>query len=72
MCSTGLLIHATLATVGLSALVAAAPAAFVVVKAIGALYLAYISFMTLRSASKPLAEQPRQKNVFLRGCCAIC
>ncbi|WP_439660789.1 LysE family translocator [Lentzea sp. HUAS TT2] len=64
---TGLLIHATLATVGLSALVAAAPAALFVVKAIGAVYLAYIGFMTLRSASKPLEEQPRQKNVFLRG-----
>ena len=64
---TGLLVHATLATVGLSALVAAVPAALFVVKAIGALYLAYLGFMTLRSASKPLDEQPRQGNVFLRG-----
>lgn len=64
---TGLLVHATLATVGLSALVAAVPTALFVVKAIGALYLAYLGFMTLRSASKPLDEQPRKGNVFLRG-----
>ncbi|WP_434440529.1 LysE family translocator [Lentzea sp. E54] len=64
---TGLLVHATLATIGLSALVAAAPAALIVVKAVGALYLAYIGFMTLRSANKPLTEQPRRDNVFLRG-----
>lgn len=64
---TGLLVHATLATIGLSALVAAAPAALFVVKAVGALYLAYLGFMTLRSANKPLAEQPRRDNVFLRG-----
>jgi threonine/homoserine/homoserine lactone efflux protein len=64
---TGLLVHATLATVGLSALVAAAPAALFVVKAIGALYLAYVGFMTFRTASKPAQEQRPTGNVFLRG-----
>lgn len=64
---TGLLVHATLATVGLSALVAAAPAALFVVKAVGALYLAYIGFMTLRTANKPAEQQQRTGNVFLRG-----
>ncbi len=65
---TGLLVHATLATVGLSALVVAVPTALFVVKAIGALYLAYLGFMTLRSAGKAAEEQPRGNgNVFLRG-----
>lgn len=64
---TGLLIHATLATIGLSALVAAVPTALLVVKVIGALYLAYIGFMTLRTANKPSDEQQAGGNVFLRG-----
>ncbi|SEQ49965.1 Threonine/homoserine/homoserine lactone efflux protein [Lentzea xinjiangensis] len=64
---TGLLVHATLATVGLSALVAAAPAALFAVKAIGALYLAWIGFTTLRTASKPAAGQRPRGNAFLRG-----
>ncbi|WP_112272971.1 LysE family translocator [Lentzea terrae] len=62
---TGLLIHATLATIGLSALVAAVPTALLVVKVIGALYLAYIGFMTLKS--KPTESQEAKGNVFLRG-----
>jgi threonine/homoserine/homoserine lactone efflux protein len=64
---TGLLIHATLATIGLSALVAAVPTALFAVKVIGALYLAYIGFMTFRTASKPAEEQRPTGNVFLRG-----
>jgi threonine/homoserine/homoserine lactone efflux protein len=64
---TGLLVHATLATIGLSALVVAVPTALFAVKAIGALYLAYLGFMTFRTANKPIEEQPRKDNVFLRG-----
>jgi threonine/homoserine/homoserine lactone efflux protein len=64
---TGLLIHATLATIGLSALVAAVPTALLVVKVIGALYLAYLGFMTLRTASGAAQEQSAKGNVFLRG-----
>jgi threonine/homoserine/homoserine lactone efflux protein len=64
---TGLLIHATLATVGLSALVAAVPTALLVVKVIGALYLAYVGFMTLRTANKPAEDRHGKGNVFLRG-----
>ncbi|MDT7785656.1 MAG: hypothetical protein QOF58_4075 [Pseudonocardiales bacterium] len=63
---TGLLVHATLATIGLSALVAAVPTALLVVKVIGALYLAYIGFMTLRTA-KAAQPQENKGNVFLRG-----
>lgn len=64
---TGLLVHATLATIGLSALVAAVPTALLVVKVIGALYLAYIGFMTLKTANKPAESQNERGNVFLRG-----
>lgn len=64
---TGLLVHATLATIGLSALVAAVPTALLVVKVIGAGYLAYIGFMTLRTANKPAQAQQGAGNVFLRG-----
>lgn len=64
---TGLLIHAVLATIGLSALVVAVPTALFVVKAVGALYLAYIGFMTFKTASKPVEEQRPAGNVFLRG-----
>jgi threonine/homoserine/homoserine lactone efflux protein len=64
---TGLLIHATLATIGLSALVAAVPTALLVVKVIGALYLAYVGFMTFKTASTATQEQQHKGNVFLRG-----
>ncbi|PWK88821.1 threonine/homoserine/homoserine lactone efflux protein [Lentzea atacamensis] len=64
---TGLMIHATLATIGLSALVAAVPTALLVVKVIGALYLAYVGFMTLRTANKATQEHRHKGNVFLRG-----
>ncbi|NUS62694.1 MAG: LysE family transporter, partial [Saccharothrix sp.] len=49
---TGLLVHALLATAGLSALVAAAPAALLAVKAVGALYLAHLGIATLRAARR--------------------
>lgn len=66
---TGLLVHATLATIGLSALVVAVPTALFVVKAIGALYLGYLGFMTLRGASTAAQEPPQRsdRSVFLRG-----
>lgn len=64
---TGLLVHATLATIGLSALVAAVPTALLVVKVIGALYLAYIGFMTLKTANQPAESRQGKGNVFLRG-----
>ncbi|MFI9009789.1 LysE family translocator [Actinosynnema sp. NPDC053489] len=67
---TGLLVHALLATAGLSALVVAAPAALLAVKAVGALYLAYLGVMTLRAAraGAPVAAAPRSgRSLFLRG-----
>lgn len=64
---TGLLVHATLATVGLSALVAAAPTALLVVKAVGAVYLLYLGVMTLRSRGAATAPPRSDRSVFLRG-----
>ncbi|NUT97782.1 MAG: LysE family translocator [Saccharothrix sp.] len=64
---TGLLVHATLATVGLSALIAAAPTALLVVKAVGAVYLLYLGVMTLRSRGAATAPPRSDRSVFLRG-----
>lgn len=62
---TGLLVHATLATAGVSALVTAVPAALVAVKAVGALYLCYLGVMAFRA--KAPAAPKSDRSVFLRG-----
>lgn len=64
---TGLLVHAVLATLGLSALVAAAPAALWAVKAIGAGYLLHLGVATLRSRGAVRAAPRSDRSVFLRG-----
>jgi threonine/homoserine/homoserine lactone efflux protein len=48
--ATGLCVHATLATVGLSAVVMRSAEAFMVVKLIGALYLIWLGITTFRSS----------------------
>ncbi|MER7079861.1 Threonine/homoserine/homoserine lactone efflux protein [Saccharopolyspora kobensis] len=70
----GLLVHATAATLGLSALVVAVPAALLVVKAIGVAYLAWMGFQILRKAGAAATEGPGAvevpasgRAVFLRG-----
>lgn len=45
---TGLLVHGLLATVGVSALIAAAPAALIVIQIAGALYLLYLGVSGMR------------------------
>ncbi|GLZ29637.1 lysine transporter LysE [Lentzea sp. NBRC 105346] len=65
---TGLLVHATLATIGLSALVVAVPAALFAVKAVGAIYLGYLGVMTLKAAKGPQQTvEHTERGVFLRG-----
>ncbi|TFF25676.1 LysE family translocator [Jiella endophytica] len=49
--STGSLIHTTLAAVGLSALIAASPEAFLVLKIGGAGYLIFLAIQAIRSGS---------------------
>jgi threonine/homoserine/homoserine lactone efflux protein len=55
---TGLLVHATAATVGLSALVAASAKAFMVVKVIGAVYLVLLGGLALWSSRRSAAARP--------------
>lgn len=50
--ATGLCVHATLAAVGLSAVVMRSVEAFMVVKLIGALYLIWLGITTLRSGRR--------------------
>lgn len=49
--STGLVVHTTLAAVGLSALLAASATAFSVLKAVGALYLVWLAYQAIRHGS---------------------
>ena len=68
----GLLVHATAATLGLSALLMTVPAALVVVKAIGVVYLGFMGLQILRkSGAAPQGaevEPPKSgRSVFLRG-----
>ncbi|MGI8307472.1 LysE family translocator [Saccharopolyspora hattusasensis] len=68
----GLLLHATAATAGLSALVVTVPAALLVVKVIGVAYLAWMGLQILRFSGMvpagPEADVPRSGGaVFLRG-----
>jgi threonine/homoserine/homoserine lactone efflux protein len=49
--SFGCLIHTVLAAVGLSAVIAASPNAFLVIKVVGALYLAWLAVDALRNGS---------------------
>ncbi len=61
--SSGLVVHTMAAAFGLSALLAASPKAFFVVKLAGALYLVWLAVQALRSGSALTLEQgtqPRQ------------
>jgi len=49
--SVGSLVHTALAAVGLSAVIAASPAAFLAIKVIGALYLAWLAIDAIRNGS---------------------
>ena len=49
--SSGILVHTTLAAIGISALIAASPEAFAVLKIGGALYLGYLAYQAVRHGS---------------------
>ncbi len=49
--STGILVHTMLVALGLSALIVAAPTAFLALKIVGALYLAWLAVQAIRHGS---------------------
>lgn len=68
----GLVVHAAAATLGLSALLAAAPAALLAVKVIGVAYLAWMGLQILRGSGSQAAPdagpvETSDRSVFLRG-----
>lgn len=64
----GVLWHVTLAALGLSALVAAYPAALAVIKYAGAAYLLYIAWKSWRAGALPEGRGvPSLRRAFLRG-----
>jgi threonine/homoserine/homoserine lactone efflux protein len=60
--STGCLVHTVLAAVGLSAVIATSPTAFLVIKIVGAVYLAWLAVDAIRNGSslnvKTKGQQP--------------
>jgi threonine/homoserine/homoserine lactone efflux protein len=65
--SFGCLIHTALAAVGLSAVIAASPNAFLVIKVVGALYLAWLAVDALRNGSAlNVRTEGLQETPFLR------
>jgi threonine/homoserine/homoserine lactone efflux protein len=65
--STGCLAHTALAAVGLSAVIAASPNAFLAIKTGGALYLAWLAFDAIRNGSAlTMQEEAREPASFAR------
>ena len=66
--SCGIVIHTMLAALGLSALLAASPAGFFAVKAVGALYLLWLAVQAIREGSALTLERgSRTPRSFLRN-----
>jgi threonine/homoserine/homoserine lactone efflux protein len=55
---SGLVVHASAATLGLSALLLASATAFTVMKVVGAIYLLWLGIQTLRAAVQSRGEAP--------------
>ena len=70
-CALGCLSHTLLATLGVSALIAASPVAFTALKIIGGLYLIYLGWLALKSrGGATVATNSSQENagkLFWRG-----
>jgi len=69
---TGVAVHTMLAAFGISVLIVTAPAAFWVLKIVGAVYLLYMAFSALRSGTgltiaRAGGKVPSYKNSFLTG-----
>lgn len=71
-CATGCLSHTLLAALGVSALIAASPAAFGALKVAGGLYLLWLGWQALRSSDAGSLDRPRlaeadPRRLFRRG-----
>ncbi|MGE5515052.1 MAG: LysE family translocator [Bacteroidota bacterium] len=70
-CAAGCLSHTALAALGVSALIAASPWAFLALKVVGGLYLAWLGVQVLRHAgtatAAPAAAPGGTRALFLRG-----
>jgi threonine/homoserine/homoserine lactone efflux protein len=56
--ATGLTIHATAASLGLTVLLVASPVAFTALKVVGAIYLVWMGVLTVRAARRAAANLP--------------
>lgn len=71
-CAVGCLSHTLLAVAGISALIAASPAAFMALKTVGGLYLLWLGLNAWRSAGAfsshaATAIEMSPKNLFMKG-----
>ncbi|MCP5331313.1 MAG: LysE family translocator [Pseudomonadales bacterium] len=63
----GTVVHAVISAIGISAIVAQSEILFQIIKALGALYLVWLGFQTLRTASRQHTKESIGKNNANRG-----